>query len=121
MHTCNNIGKYDFKCILQNQGHDEEFTFTEGEQETPLDLNQYQDIRLRIISDYNKISHEFSLGNGLQISGDDDNVLLLRFDQELTLILTRPSYNYDIMFVNQDGSNFYVLAGSFTVIRTITR
>jgi hypothetical protein len=121
MKTCDNIGRYDFECILQNQGHDEDFTFTQGDPATPLDLTQYQDIRLRVINDFNQTAKEFSLGEGLTISGDDDNVLLLRFEQELTLILTRPKYKYDIMFVNQDGSNFYVLEGSFTVNRTITR
>ena len=121
MAICENIGKYDFECIFQNQGHDEEFTFTEGDPAIPLDLTQYEDIRLRIINDFNQTIKDFFIGNGLTISGDDNNILLLRFDQSLTLILTRPQYNYDIMFVNPDGTNFYVLEGSFTVNRTITR
>jgi hypothetical protein len=121
MTTCNNIGKYDFECILQNQGYDQEFTFTQGEPATPLDLLQYDNIKLRVIDDLNQTVEEFSIGDGLTIGGDDDNVLMLRFEQELTLILTRPKYKYDIMFINQDGSNFYILEGSFTVNRTITR
>ena len=118
---CDNIGTYNFRCVLQNQGYDQEFTFTQGEDELPLDLTGYSDIRLRIIDDFGDDIITKSLGDGLTIGGDDDNVLMLRFEQELTLILTRPKYKYDIMFINQDGSNFYILEGSFTVNRTITR
>ena len=119
--TCDNIGTYDFDCVLQNQRYDFDLTFTEGDPATPLDLTVYPAIRLDIKDDFGNVVVSLSLGDGLVVGGDDDNILTVSFERATTLVLTRPSYNYDILFVNSSGEHWYPLKGMFTIKNTITR
>jgi hypothetical protein len=121
MSDCDNIGTFDFECVLQNQGFTVEMTFTEGDPATPIDLTQYPEIIMDIKDDYGKTATTLDLSNGLSIIGADDNVLSIFFAQDLTLVLTRQSYFYDLLFVNGSGSNWYPIKGEITVKRTITR
>jgi hypothetical protein len=119
--TCDNIGTYDFTCILQNEGFNVELTFTEGDPAIPIDLTLYDEIKLDIKDDFGNIVKRKELGDGLSIHGTDDNVLRVSFAKADTLVLTRPSYNYDILFVNALGENWYPIQGSIKIINTITR
>jgi hypothetical protein len=119
--TCDNIGTFDFECVLQNQGFSVDMTFTEGDPPIPIDLTQYPEIIMDIKDDYGKVVTTLDLSNGLSIIGADDNVLSIFFAQDLTLVLTRQSYFYDILFIDGSGSNWYPIKGEITVKRTITR
>ena len=127
METCDNIGVLDFTCILQNQGFNIELEFNDVEDDngtpiiTPIDLTQYDAIRMDIADDFGKIVKNMSLGDGLEIVGYDDNILRITFVANDTLVLTRTSYNYDILFVHPVSDNNYFIKGSFPVKNTITR
>jgi len=121
MSDCDNIGTFDFECVLQNQGFSVDMTFTEGDPAIPIDLTQYAEIIMDIKDDYGKVVTTLDLSNGLSVMGTDDNVLSIFFAQELTLVLTRQSYFYDILFIDGSGSNWYPIKGEITVKRTITR
>jgi hypothetical protein len=119
--TCDNIGVYNFTCVLQNQGFNVEFEFEETDPVAPIDLTQYDAIRMDIMDDMGKVVKEMSLGDGLTIVGADDNVLRVTFVAADTLVLTRTSYKYDILFVHPVSENTYFIQGSFPVLNTITR
>jgi hypothetical protein len=122
MTNCDNIGIYDFTCLLQNQDFTIDFPFTEGEDNIPIDLRQYSNIKFGISDMYGKVFKTYDvLEGGLQIIGDDFNVLSVLLPQSLTLILKANIYTYDIMFVDSIGRNFYILKGTINIDRTITR
>jgi hypothetical protein len=120
--NCNNIGVYNFDCVLQNQDVyvDMIFTTGEGEEKEPLDLTVYDQIRLSIKGLHNQIVTTLSLGEGLQIVGEDSNILSITFGQHLTNILKTTKYQYDILFVS-NGVNTYFVKGEINVNNTITR
>jgi hypothetical protein len=96
------------------------FTTGEGEEKEPLDLTVYDEIRLSIKGLHNQIVTTLSLGEGLQIVGDDSNILSITFGQHLTNILKTTKYQYDILFVS-NGVNTYFVKGEINVDNTITR
>jgi hypothetical protein len=116
---CDNIGVYNFDCVIQNQGYTVEMVFNiEGE---PLDLTIYPTIKLAIKSNLNSLITTLGLGSGLEIVGENNNILRVTFDKELTLILKSNIYYYDILFVTVDNKHQYFLKGEIKVNSTITR
>jgi len=122
MSNCNNIGIYNFDCVIQNQGYRVDMTFTtgEGEEVEPLDLRVYDEIKLAIKSGVNEIVTTLTLEDGLSVIGEDFNILEVFFSQDLTEVLKTRIYNYDILFIN-DAVNQYFLKGEIKVTNTITR
>jgi len=122
MSNCNNIGIYNFDCVIQNQGYRVDMTFTtgEGEEVEPLDLRVYDEIKLAIKSGVNDIVTKRTLEDGLSVIGEDFNILEVFFSQDLTEVLKTRIYNYDILFIN-DAVNQYFLKGEIKVTNTITR
>jgi len=117
---CNNIGVYNFDCVLQNQDVYVDMIFTTGEEKEPLDLTVYDEIRLSIKGLHNQIVTTLSLSDGLQLVGEDSNILSITFGQHLTNILKTSKYQYDILFVS-NGVNKYFVKGEINVNNTITR
>jgi hypothetical protein len=118
---CKNIGVYNFECLLQNEPYYIDMKFTLGEEQTPMDLTEYQDIKMSIRSNLKAIIGTLSLSDGLAIVGEDNNVLGITLSQELTLLLSTGIYAYDIMFISNTGQNKYFVKGDIKIINTITR
>ncbi|MEN9907144.1 MAG: hypothetical protein RLZZ540_285 [Bacteroidota bacterium] len=113
-----NIGKYDFS-IRQNEFHNMDLTFIKDA--LPIDLTAFSAIKLQV--KYSRSAPallDFSIGSGLEIKGDDDNVLGVSFTADQTKSLNCQIYYYDVMMV-KDGKNEYYLEGKITVKQSITR
>lgn len=114
----NTIGKYDF-IVRQNENHNVDLTF--NTKTGPLDLNQYQAIKLQV--KYSKSAPsiiELSVGSGLEISGVDSNILNVSMTADQTKLLNCDVYYYDVLMSKPDV-NVYYLEGKITVDKTGTR
>jgi|GEM_PF-5201294 len=114
----NSIGLYDFR-VRQNQ------TFLLGlkfrNQSGPIDLTQYTGIRIQVkLNKGGDTIFEVSIGAGLDISGDDNEILNVSFSSGQTMLLDRDTYYYDVLF-QKPTSNVYYLEGKITVNKSITR
>ena len=116
------IGIYDLDCVIQNQSFRTSFTFeTDDEAETPINLLDYPNLRMGIYDGFNKEIDILTIGNGLDISGDGNNVLGIHIDEQLSKKL-RGSGNYEILFATDgDQNNWYTLKGKIKVTNTKTR
>ena len=88
----------------------------------PIDLEQYTDIKMDVKSqvDVNAVPFiSWTIGYGLSIEGDDDNVLVFTFSDEF---LDSQSYqwDYDILFTDLDG-NTTLVGGVINVRRVVTK
>lgn len=112
------IGKYDF-AIRQNQNHNVDLLFnTDG---VALDLTQFSSIKLQVkFSKSAPALIELAVGSGLEISGDDSNVLKVAFTAAQTSALSCQAYYYDVL-MSKPTSNVYYLEGRITVNKTATR
>jgi hypothetical protein len=95
--------------------------FPNGTKE-PIDLEQYTDIKMDVKSqvDVNAVPFiSWTIGYGLSIEGDDDNVLVFTFSDEF---LDSQSYqwDYDILFTDLDG-NTTLVGGIINVRRVVTK
>lgn len=114
----NSIGKVDFT-VRQNQQYDIDFTLIKDT--VPIDLTQYTAIKLQVKRSKSSAAIvELSIGNGLTVSGDDDNVLSTHFTKEQTKTLSCQTYYYDIL-MSKPSSNVYYIEGTITVKLTTTR
>lgn len=112
------IGKYDFT-IRQNEDHEMDLTFVkEG---VAIDLTEFDQIKLQVKrSKTGSAFLSFSIASGLEIKGDNSNILGVTFTKEQTKTLNCQEYYYDVMTV-LDGKNEYYLEGKITVRQSITR
>lgn len=114
----NGIGKYDFS-IRQNEVHEMDLTFIKAS--VPIDLTQYSAIKMQV--KYSKSAPallSFSIGSGLEIKSDANNVLGVSFTADQTKSLACQVYFYDVMMV-KNGKNDYLLEGKITVKQSLTR
>ena len=87
--------------------------------ETPKDLRVYTSIKMDIkkrTEVESPIVLSLTIGSGLQIIGNDFNILEISFDREF-IDVNDIQYIYDILF--QEGTNFQTLIGGFINIRNI--
>jgi hypothetical protein len=87
--------------------------------ETPKDLRVYNSIKMDIkkrTEVESPVVLALTLGTGLQIIGNDFNVLEISFDREF-IDVNDIQYIYDILF--QEGTNFETLIGGLVNIRNI--
>jgi hypothetical protein len=90
---------------------------------TPIDLTQFVEIRMEIKKTFNVNETAFldyTVGNGLEISGDDNEVL--------TFILNEDFWNsqesrwvYDITFENGAGEKYTFIKGTITNVLTASK
>jgi hypothetical protein len=90
---------------------------------TPIDLTQFVEIRMEIKKTFNVNETAFldyTVGNGLEISGDDNEVL--------TFILNEDFWNsqeskwvYDITFENEAGEKYTFIKGTITNVLTASK
>lgn len=113
-----NIGKYDFS-VRQNENHLVDLKFET--QDGPLDLTSFSGIKLQVkLRKGSSAVFEVSLGAGLEISGDDNQVLKVAFTPGQTDLLNCETYYYDVL-MQKPSSNVYYLEGKITVIKSTTR
>lgn len=114
------IGKLDFT-LRQNQNFSIVLKFKNRTTGDPLDLSVYDAIKLQLVD---RRSGDpivsLSLGNGLAVSGDDNDSLVIAVTPEQSVLLTKEDYNYDVLMV-QGTSKTYYLQGIVLIERTGTR
>lgn len=90
---------------------------------TPIDLTDFADIRMEIKRSYNVNEPAFlvfTVGNGLTISGNDNNVLTYILDESFWLSQNQ-KWTYDITFETSDGKRFTYIKGSITNVLTASK
>jgi hypothetical protein len=116
--TINTIAKYNFS-IRQNQNFNNDLIFNTDS--GPLDLRQYPAIKMQIKHSKSAPAIvELSIGNGLEIIGEDYNTLAISMTADQTKILTYENYYYDILTATPT-SNLYPIEGKITIKNTATR
>jgi len=72
--------------------------------DVPIDLTVYDSITMDVKKDKNidaTIIQTYTIGDGLTISGDDDNILEINFERNFTTT-NDTQYYYDILFEKDD-------------------
>jgi hypothetical protein len=97
-------------------------TFKDGAGD-PIDLTQYTEIRMEIKKTYN-VNEEaflvFTVGQGLTISGDDNEILTFVLDEYFWESQTT-RWVYDIVFENAQGEKFTFIKGTITNTLTASK
>jgi len=116
--TKGNIAQYNFE-VIQNQNYAVDFPFEING--SPLDLTDFLAIKLQVKHSKSAPAIvELSIGSGLEISGDDFNILKVTMTAAQTKLLTCETYYYDVLTTKID-SNKYYLEGKITTKTTSTR
>ena len=85
----------------------------------PIDLTQYTSIKMDVKNKVNVTVMPFiswEVGDGLTITGDDDNILTFTFSNEF-LTTQNDKWSYDILFTDSDGNT--TLVGGLINIRQV--
>jgi hypothetical protein len=85
--------------------------------EQPIDLTTFDAIRMEVKKTYNVNETPFltfTVGNGLTISGTDDNILTFVLGEEFWNSQTT-KWVYDIVFETASGEKYTYLKGTITV------
>lgn len=113
------LAKYNFT-VTQNKDWIRTLSFSKPVS-GPTDLTVYSQIKLQVKNRKGgSVIFEVSLGSGLQILGDDNNMLEITFTNAQTKLLCHDEYYYDILMV-QGGINDYYVEGKIKVKLTGTR
>jgi hypothetical protein len=116
--STSSIGRYNFE-VRQNETKSFDFTFSTPE--SPINLNIYTGIELQIKNRQSGSAViSLSIGAGLQILGDANNVLRVVLTAAQTKLLELPQYCYDVLF-KSPGSNVYQVEGIITVMPSVSR
>ena len=89
-------------------------TFTTGG--NPIDLTTFDSIKMEVKKTYNVNETtflEFTVGNGLTISGTNDNILTFVLDETFWTSQTT-KWVYDITFENGSGERYTYIKGTIT-------
>jgi hypothetical protein len=121
MTNCDNIGIYDFTCLLQNQTFTTGISFTKGVDKIPWDLTELKNIKMGIFDPFNKNTKTLEIGDGIEIVGVDNDGINIVLPQSFTLVLTQFTYTYELMFIYPNDENEYILKGNLILDRTKTR
>jgi hypothetical protein len=124
MSDCDNIGHLEINCIIGNQTKPIPLRFEEGETPpyTPIDLSVYTVIQADITDMLDKFIHRLSLGDGIAVSGDNNEYVTITLSQEVTDKLQGyKKVKFDLLFQTGSGVNWYILKVILNLIRTNTR
>jgi len=86
----------------------------------PIDLTDFDAIRMEVKKTYNVNETPFltfTVGNGLEISGNDNNILTFVCDDVFWTSQTT-KWVYDITFETATGEKYTYLKGTITVVLT---
>jgi len=114
------LARYNFS-VIQNQNFLVDLILRTGTGQS-LDLTEYSAIALQVKkAKGGSAIFEVALGQGLTISGADNNVLSIAFLPDQTRQLCGEAYYYDVMMVKPNGSKVYYVEGKINVVKTGTR
>ena len=113
------------KLIYRGDTEEISLKFEVGDPAQPYDLSVWAEIKMdiRILPNYLSTNIlELSVENGgLEITGDDNERILIHLTPERTNLFTKGNiYYYDIRFIGQDGSVFTMLKGEIESTLNIT-
>lgn len=112
------IGKLDFT-LRQNANFAIDLKFISDS--LPMALSDYTVIKLQLKTSKGAgVVLTLSLGSGLTITGDDDNILSVQFLPAQTTLLCNQEYYYDLMLSTAAGTNTYFVEGKIKIDRTVT-
>jgi hypothetical protein len=112
------IAQYNFE-IIQNEDFSVDLSLESDA--APLDLTLFTSIKLQVkFSKSAPAIIELAIGSGLEISGDDSNVLKVTMTAAQTKLLTCETYYYDVL-TTKTAINKYYLEGKITSKNTGTR
>lgn len=90
---------------------------------TPIDLTQFENIKMEIKRNYNVNETAFltfTVGNGLTISGTDDNILTFILDEDFWSS-QNGRWVYDIVFETASGQFYTYIKGTITNVLTASK
>lgn len=90
---------------------------------TPIDLSQFVAIKMEVKKTYNVNETPFlvfTLGDGLEISGDGDDTLTFILGEEFW-DTQDARWVYDITFENGDGEKYTFIKGTITNVLTASK
>lgn len=112
------VGKMNI-VLSQNQNFQVVLTFKSAG--VPMDLTLYSAIKLQFYNQRKTAAViSLSLGAGLTISGDDNEILTIALTPAQTVILCNQEYYYDLLTI-AGGNNTYLLEGKAVIDKTVTR
>ena len=110
------------KTIHRGDTFCEILTFRDKATKEPIDLTQYSkivaDIREGVNSESNRIGRLTVLNGGLEISGDNNEVLSIHTE---TADWTKSKYYMDVRFVDENNKIVTYLSVNITVLNVITK
>jgi hypothetical protein len=112
------VGQVNFN-VRQNQDYIFGLRFVSND--LPMVLNDFTAIKMQIKN--NKSSSAIitlSVGSGLEITGDDDNILQITLTSAQTALLCNQEYYHDILFETGTGAKMYYIEGLIKVDRSVT-
>lgn len=89
----------------------------------PIDLSQFNAIKMEVKKSYNVTENAFltfTVGSGLTISGDDNNILTFSLDEDFWNS-QNTEWFYDITFENTSGQKFTYIRGTITNVLTASK
>lgn len=90
---------------------------------TPIDLTQFENIKMEIKRNYNVNETAFltfTVGNGLTISGTDNQVLTFILDEDFWAS-QNGRWVYDIVFETASGQFYTYIKGTITNVLTASK
>lgn len=112
------IGRFDFT-VRQNEQRSVDLAFSTSA--GPMDISQYEQVILQVKkSKGSSAVISLTLGDGLAVTGAENNVLSVSFSSQQTSLLLLQEYYYDVLFV-AGVSNVYYLEGTITITPSVSR
>jgi hypothetical protein len=112
------IAQYNFE-VIQNADLSVDLTFESND--VALDLTLFTAIKLQVKHSKSAPAIiDLAIGSGLEISGDDSNILKVTMTAAQTKLLTCESYYYDVLTIKPTANKYY-LEGKITTLKTGTR
>ena len=104
-----NIGALPDRILIKGDTFKQALTFTKlvDDVTEPIDLSVYTDIRMDVRDAPSQSATKFitvSLGNGITISGDDNNILLIEIPSTETEKLITTFNQFDVNSVNRSSA-----------------
>jgi hypothetical protein len=127
MDNCENIGYLTIDCVIGNTIKPIPLKFEDESDDpipviTPIDLTQYPVIKADITDMLDRFIDSVSLGDGIAVSGANNEWLTITFSQDMTAKLQKyKNVKFDLLLQTGAGVNWYTIKAVVNLIRTNTR
>jgi hypothetical protein len=127
MDNCENIGYLTVDCVIGNTVKPIPLKFEDESDDpipviTPIDLTQYPVIKADITDMLDRFIDSVSLGDGIAVSGANNEWLTITFSQDMTAKLQKyKNVKFDLLLQTALGLNWYTIKAVVNLIRTNTR